>query len=83
MNIPNSTADNLLANLASTFADNKFQPAEPENLGALPEDQGLMPENKPEKNLKIWVYISVLPSRRYSLGPKYTWTPRIFRQTRD
>jgi hypothetical protein len=34
----------------------KILPAEPENFGALPEDQRLMPENEPEKNLKIQVY---------------------------
>jgi hypothetical protein len=30
--------------------------AEPENFGALPEDQRPMPEHEPEKNLKVRVY---------------------------
>jgi len=31
----------------------KFPLPEPEKMTTLPEDEGLMPENKPEKNLKI------------------------------
>jgi hypothetical protein len=57
MNPTDNTTADLLPNVAAAFQPTeKFPAAEPENFGALPEDQWLMPENKPEKNLKIQVY---------------------------
>ena len=44
------------SNPAAPQSREKFPCDEPENFSAFPENQRLMPENEPEKNLKIQVY---------------------------
>jgi hypothetical protein len=53
--------------VASLHSRKIFSPNEPEKIATLPEDEGVMPENKPEKNLKIQV--CSVSSVSVSLGP--------------
>jgi hypothetical protein len=54
----------------------KFPGAEPENLGAFPEDERLMPENEPEKNLKIQVYDEGNCVYDEGIPGPFGWKPR-------
>jgi hypothetical protein len=81
MNITNNTQIQAQAGAALPCVSDaqdpkKIMAAEPEKIGAFPENERLMPENKPEKNLKIRVYDEGNCVYDEGIPGPFGWKPR-------